>query len=219
MYSIKMIKTIVLATVAFTGAALELTPDNWDSETAGKTVFVKFFAPWCGHCKAMKPAWDSLMEDYSSSETVLIGDVDCIGSGKPLCDEVGVQGFPTIKYGDPSNLEAYKGGRDLGALQTFASDLKPACNVGTLENCDEDQKTSIGDFLQVSEEDLQEKVSSYDATLKSIEDTFKSEVQKLQTTYQNLNVKKGEDIAELTRESKIGVVKSVLQHKQTKSEL
>ena len=57
------------------------------------------------------------------------------------------------------------------------------------------------------------------ATLKSIEDTFKSEVQKLQTTYQNLNIKKGEDIAELTRESKIGVVKSVLQHKQTKSEL
>ena len=27
-----MIKTIVLATVAFTGAALELTPDNWDRE-------------------------------------------------------------------------------------------------------------------------------------------------------------------------------------------
>jgi hypothetical protein len=27
-------------------AAKELTPDNWDAETAGKTVFVKFLAPW-----------------------------------------------------------------------------------------------------------------------------------------------------------------------------
>jgi hypothetical protein len=26
--------------------ALELTPDNWDAETAGKTILVKFLAPW-----------------------------------------------------------------------------------------------------------------------------------------------------------------------------
>jgi hypothetical protein len=27
-------------------SALELTPANWDSEVAGKTVFIKFLAPW-----------------------------------------------------------------------------------------------------------------------------------------------------------------------------
>jgi len=27
-------------------SAVELTPDNWDAETAGKTVFIKFLAPW-----------------------------------------------------------------------------------------------------------------------------------------------------------------------------
>jgi len=26
--------------------ALELTADNWDEKTAGKTVFIKFLAPW-----------------------------------------------------------------------------------------------------------------------------------------------------------------------------
>jgi len=28
-------------------ATVELTPDNFDEMTAGKTVFIKFFAPWC----------------------------------------------------------------------------------------------------------------------------------------------------------------------------
>jgi hypothetical protein len=27
-------------------SAIELTPDNWDEQTAGKTVFIKFLAPW-----------------------------------------------------------------------------------------------------------------------------------------------------------------------------
>jgi len=26
--------------------AIELTPKNWDDEVAGKTVFIKFLAPW-----------------------------------------------------------------------------------------------------------------------------------------------------------------------------
>jgi len=214
-----MFKSIVLATVALTGSAIELTPDTWDSETSGKTVFVKFFAPWCGHCKAMKPAWDSLMEEYASSETVLVADVDCIGAGKPLCDEVGVQGFPTIKYGDPSNLEAYKGGRDLATLQTFTSELKPACNVATLENCDDDQKSTISELLEKTEDDLENKVSKYERTLKEIEESFSQEVQKLQKEYQGLSSKKGEDIADLTKSSNIGLVKSVLSHKKSKQEL
>ena len=33
-----MFKTIALAAVVLTGTALELTPDNWEEETAGKTV-------------------------------------------------------------------------------------------------------------------------------------------------------------------------------------
>jgi hypothetical protein len=27
-------------------ASVELTPKNWDEQTAGKTVFIKFLAPW-----------------------------------------------------------------------------------------------------------------------------------------------------------------------------
>jgi len=36
---------LLLACVA-AASALELTPDNYDAETTGKSVFIKFLAPW-----------------------------------------------------------------------------------------------------------------------------------------------------------------------------
>jgi len=38
-------RVAALSLLAMAGA-MELTPDNWDKETAGKTIFVKFLAPW-----------------------------------------------------------------------------------------------------------------------------------------------------------------------------
>ena len=43
----------------------------------------------------MKPAWDKLMAEYKDSKEVLIGDCDCTGDCKSLCEEIGVQGYPT----------------------------------------------------------------------------------------------------------------------------
>eukprot|EP00438_Fugacium_kawagutii_P011267 Skav224331 [mRNA] locus=scaffold1353:208175:212924:- [translate_table: standard] len=71
----------------------------------------------------MKPAWDKLMEKYAEDESILVADVDCIGAGKSKCDDVGVKGFPTIKHGDPHDLEDYKGGRDYEALEKFVEEL------------------------------------------------------------------------------------------------
>ena len=45
--------SLLFATVG----AIELTTETWDAATSGKTMFVKFHAPWCGHCKKMKLDW------------------------------------------------------------------------------------------------------------------------------------------------------------------
>jgi len=37
---------LLLLAAAAVAHGLELTPDNWDEKTAGKTVFIKFLAPW-----------------------------------------------------------------------------------------------------------------------------------------------------------------------------
>jgi len=41
-----MLGKLALLGLALGVSAVELTPDNWDAETAGKTVFIKFLAPW-----------------------------------------------------------------------------------------------------------------------------------------------------------------------------
>lgn len=51
-----------------------------------------------------------------------IGKVDCT-SEKPLCNEFGVRGYPTLKYSVDGELFDYSGGRDEGSLLAFAKKL------------------------------------------------------------------------------------------------
>ena len=210
----KMYKTLLFLIVAQTHA-LELTPETWDSALAGKTAFVKFFAPWCGHCKRMKPDWDKLMEKYEDSTTVVVADVDCINDGKPLCDKVGVKGFPTVKYGSLGNLEDYKGGRDFDSLDSFAQDLQPPCNIDTLEHCSDEEKTLIDTLKEKSEDELQDLVTNELDERTSIEKTFETDVKKLQQQYQDLQKQKETDLISLKKKYNIGVVKSILQQPKT----
>jgi len=39
-------KVLLYVLAALTVSGIELTPDNWEEKTAGKTVFIKFLAPW-----------------------------------------------------------------------------------------------------------------------------------------------------------------------------
>jgi len=211
---------LTLAAVTTIAFGLELTPDNWSEQTAGKTVFVKFFAPWCGHCKAMKPAWDTLMSEYENSENILVADVDCINSGKDLCSKVGVEGFPTIKHGDPENLEDYKGGRDADSLNKFASELKPSCDFLSMENCDKDQISTINDFKEKTEDELQQMIDDEEKERTAAETLFKSEVEKLQAQYKQLSSDKDSTLADTAEKYNVGMARGVLnQKKKNKEEL
>jgi len=39
-------KTVALSLLAGLAGAMELTSSTWDSAVEGKTVFIKFLAPW-----------------------------------------------------------------------------------------------------------------------------------------------------------------------------
>lgn len=203
-----MMKIAAFALAITAASALELTPDTYDAQTGGKTVFLKFFAPWCGHCKSMKPAWDDLMAEYADHKSILIADVDCTAEGKPLCDANGVQGFPTLKHGDPASLSDYDGGRDASALKKFAAELKPTCSPSNMDKCDEEGKKQIEEVLVLSDEAIDTFIEENEKKIKDADELFNSELEKLQGTYKGLQDAKESTTAEV-KKSGLGLYKSV----------
>ncbi|MCQ2088511.1 MAG: thioredoxin domain-containing protein [Bacilli bacterium] len=76
---------------------LELTDDTFDAfAEKNKFFFVKFYAPWCGHCKAMAPEYVKLSEKMIKENGIPIVQVDATAQ-KKLSEEFKIEGFPTLK--------------------------------------------------------------------------------------------------------------------------
>lgn len=100
--------------------ALQLNNDSFEHGVEKGTTFVKFFAPWCGHCKRMAPTWDQLAAKFVGTE-VKIAKVDCtVADNKELCSQQDVNGFPTLFiYKDGQKVSEYDGSRSLEDLHEF----------------------------------------------------------------------------------------------------
>jgi len=167
----------------------------------------------------MKPAWDKLAKLYADSKTAGVFDVDCTAGGKDLCETHGVQGFPTIKYGDPSALEDYDGGRDFDSLKKFAEEnLKPMCSPSNVDLCEADKKKEIEEFMALSADDLGAKIAEKEKEQKDAEAHFEASVKTLQETYEGLQKTKDEAI-KAVKESGLGMMKAVKAANTKKEEL
>lgn len=122
--------TIAAASAASDGDVVVITSKNVDEVLKKKDslVFVKFFAPWCGHCQAMA-------EDFKSAATALSGkavlaEVDATKEEK-LAQEYNVEGFPTLKlFSGGEEVADYQGNRDKESMVKFVERaLLPAYDV------------------------------------------------------------------------------------------
>jgi len=157
----------------------------------------------------MKPDWDKLMDAFADSKTAGVYDVDCTAEGKPLCDANGVRGYPSIKYGDPSALEDYQGGRDYDSLLKFAEEnLKPMCSPSNIDLCDDDKKAEIKKYQDLGAEELDKQIAEKEKEQEDAEANFKDEVSKLQASYQKLSEDKDAKLEEI-KKSGLGLMKAV----------
>lgn len=89
-------------------------------------TIVKFYAPWCGHCKALAPTWSDIESQYHNKKvngkTVKVLQVNCDENTK-LAKKHDVKGYPTIKTFHNGKVDDYAGGRDLASISEHIEEL------------------------------------------------------------------------------------------------
>ncbi|KAM9386400.1 protein disulfide-isomerase A3-like [Pholidichthys leucotaenia] len=135
------------SSVSARGDVLELGDADFDYlATEHETMLVKFYAPWCGHCKKLAP-------DFNKAATRLKGHVqlakvDCTAHSE-TCGRFGVSGYPTLKI--------FRYGRDSG----------PYDGPRTAEGIYQYMKKQAGpDSVHLkTKEHLEDFVNNYDASV------------------------------------------------------
>ncbi len=89
-------------------------------EDPQKDVLIEFYAPWCGHCKALEPVYTSLAKKFKKNDKLVIAKID--GTENEFPEHYQVSGFPTIYFvpaGESPAPVLFEGERELKKMVKF----------------------------------------------------------------------------------------------------
>jgi protein disulfide-isomerase A6 len=144
-------------------ATVTLDDDNFASivHDSKKHVLVKFYAPWCAHCKHLAPGYELVAQAFRREPKVIVGKYDADWN-KVYGQQFSITMYPTIKLFSPDNKSGlmYEGARDPESMISFVNS-----KVGTARNIDGSLKPEsailatmgehIQDFLKKDKENGQ----------------------------------------------------------------
>jgi len=89
-----------------------------------KDVFVKYYAPWCGHCKSLAPKWEEIGESVKGSNLVMAKFDATLNE----VDGVEIKGYPTLKFYPMDNKAGmdYGEGREVDDIKKWLSENSKA---------------------------------------------------------------------------------------------
>jgi thiol-disulfide isomerase/thioredoxin len=134
---------------------LSLTYDSIEL-TEGKSIFVKFFAPWCDSCQRMAMDFKRVAIEWKVDEVGLVAEVNCDGvNSEMICDDFEITALPTILYGDIDNLKVYEGDHSYEAMSAFAKEhiSKPSCSIKRLDYCSEEERQRLVELQNQTKEE------------------------------------------------------------------
>ena len=148
----------------------------------------------------MAKDWERLAGQWEDSEIGLVAEVDCTdkgdghdddddekggGGGKRLCNHLGIESFPTIKYGDPNDLQDYNGKRSLQEMSEFAEvHLVPICSPTNLKLCDDEALAKMEQYVDLSIDELHQFIAFEEEKLKEAGVNFETTVDRLTKEYE-----------------------------------
>ncbi|KAL7628851.1 protein disulfide-isomerase precursor [Parahypoxylon ruwenzoriense] len=172
MYSARKVAFGLLAAAAVTSAAdasdvTQLTKTTFEDFIKGNDlVLAEFFAPWCGHCKALAPEYEEAATTLKE-KSIKLAKVDCTEESE-LCQSYGVEGYPTLKiFRGLESITPYAGQRKAAAITSYMikqslpavslltsdtlEDFKTADKVVLVAYIDASDKTSNETFTKIAE--------------------------------------------------------------------
>ncbi|CAK7242554.1 MAG: protein disulfide-isomerase precursor [Sporothrix thermara] len=178
----KYSKSLIMALVAFgstlvsgaeTSDVHQLKTSTFDEFIkTNEIVLAEFFAPWCGHCKALAPEYEEAATTLKE-KNIKLAKIDCTEEAE-LCQTYGVEGYPTLKiFRGTDNVVAYKGQRKAAAITSYMiKQSLPAVSTITKDNLDEFKKA-----------DKVVLVAYFKADDKASNETFTKVAEKLRDNY------------------------------------
>jgi protein disulfide-isomerase-like protein len=97
------------------GSVVDLDDNNFNQFIKENPVsIIKFFAPWCGHCKNLAPVWEEMGE--LSDLDFKVAKIDCTVS-QQTCQAQEIRGYPTIKIFQNGLPTVHQGQRTIQAFK------------------------------------------------------------------------------------------------------
>jgi len=143
--------------------------------------------------------------------------VDCTNEeAEDLCEAAGVEGYPSLKWGDPDGMEDYEGGRDLESLTEHAETYctKPVCSVAKLEYCDDATKKLITGLKAKSADDLKAIEMKVIDGQKAARDAMEEGMEKLNEMYEEMTQAYADKMEKLEEQHSHRFVVQVLNEKE-----
>ncbi|KAL9905154.1 protein disulfide isomerase [Glossina fuscipes fuscipes] len=158
----------VLATIFAIGAGedikvedgvLVLTTENFKQAVAdNEYILVEFYAPWCGHCKALAPEYAKAAQQLAEKESrIKLAKVDATVEGS-LAEEYQVRGYPTLKFFRNGIPVEYNGGRQAEDIFAWVNKktgppAKDLANVADAKTFLKDNEIALIGFFKQQDSD------------------------------------------------------------------